>query len=85
MPWPKTHLWGLFIIRIDRRPVVSVQSGRSILHSTNTFELPSLHAVPTALRFCVGVTHYAISCGWCISRCHLPSITPVAFIICVHP
>ncbi|GFR05012.1 uncharacterized protein TNCT_170821 [Trichonephila clavata] len=84
MPCPKIHRWRLFVTRIDRRSVASVQSGRSILHSATTFELPSVYEISTTLRFCVGVAHYAISCGWCDSRCHLPSLTPVTSIVRLH-
>ncbi|GFY75072.1 hypothetical protein TNIN_258861 [Trichonephila inaurata madagascariensis] len=69
---------------MDRRLLARVQSDRSILHRAITFELSSVHAVPTMLGFCVGVAHYAISCGRCVSRCHLPSLTPVASIVCFH-
>ncbi|GFY50600.1 hypothetical protein TNIN_334461 [Trichonephila inaurata madagascariensis] len=85
MLWSKIHRRRLFVTRIDRLPVIIVQSGRSILHRATTFELTSVHAVPTPLRFCVGVAHYAISCGWCVFRCYLPSLTPVASIVCLHP
>ncbi|GFW20436.1 hypothetical protein TNCV_4547031 [Trichonephila clavipes] len=71
--------------RIDCRPVASVQSGRSILNSATTFELPSVHVVPTTRRFCVGIAHYAIPFERCVSRCHLPPPTPVASIVCLHP
>ncbi|GFY53478.1 hypothetical protein TNIN_452171 [Trichonephila inaurata madagascariensis] len=81
MPCPKVHRWRLFETRIDRRPVTSVQSDRSILHSATTFELPSVHVVPTTLLFCAGVAHYALSCGRCVFRCHLLSLTPVASIV----
>ncbi|GFY40972.1 hypothetical protein TNIN_365401 [Trichonephila inaurata madagascariensis] len=84
MPWPKIHQWRLFVTRIYRRPVASVQSGRSILHSATTFEFASVHAVPTALRFCVGVAHYAISCGRDPSSIPL-ALTKVASIVCLHP
>ncbi|GFR15043.1 hypothetical protein TNCT_60031 [Trichonephila clavata] len=84
MLWPKIPLWRLFGTIIDRRPVASVQSGRSILHSAITSELPSVHAVPNTLQFYVGVAHYAISCGWCVSRCQLLSLTPVTSIVCLH-
>ncbi|GFS48109.1 hypothetical protein TNCV_3600131 [Trichonephila clavipes] len=63
MPRPKIYRWRLLVTRIDRRPVVSVKSGRSILPSATTFELRSGHAVPNVLRFCIGVAHYEISCG----------------------
>ena len=84
MSWPKIHRWGLFLTRVDRFPVAAVQGGQSILHSTPTFELLSVHAVPTAIRFCECAARYAISCGRCVSRCHLPSLNPVASIICLH-
>ena len=84
MPWPKIYRWRLFVTRIDRRPYASVQGNRSIFHSALTFELPSVHELPNAMRFWVGAAHYAISCGRCISRCHLPSLTPVVSIVCLH-
>ncbi|GFY60846.1 hypothetical protein TNIN_74861 [Trichonephila inaurata madagascariensis] len=85
MPRPKIHRWRLFVTRTDHHPVASVQSGRSILHSSTNLELPTVHAVSPALRFCEGVAHYAISCGRCVSRCHLPSLTRVLSIVCLHP
>ncbi|GFV36903.1 hypothetical protein TNCV_4767011 [Trichonephila clavipes] len=85
MPWSKIHRWRLFVTRTDRCSVVSEQRGQSMFHSAIPFELPTVHAVPTDLRFCLGAAHYAISSGWCVSRCHLPSLTPVASIVCLHP
>ncbi|GFR07692.1 hypothetical protein TNCT_419781 [Trichonephila clavata] len=85
MPWPKIHRRGLFVTTIDRRPVGRGQSGWIVLHSATTFDLPSVHAVPTALRLFVGVTHCAIPCGRCVSRSHLFSLTQVASIVCLHP
>ncbi|GFY74911.1 hypothetical protein TNIN_379511 [Trichonephila inaurata madagascariensis] len=80
MPGPKFSRWRSFVPIIDHRHVASVQSGRSIFHSATTCELPSVQR----LRFCIGVAHYAISCGRCVSRYHLPSL-PVASIVCLQP
>ncbi|GFV91795.1 hypothetical protein TNCV_2974671 [Trichonephila clavipes] len=66
MPWPKIHRWRLFVTRIDRRHVASVQSGRIILHHAPPLNFHQCMWYP--LRFCVGVAHYAISCGRCVSR-----------------
>ncbi|GFV41006.1 hypothetical protein TNCV_2665971 [Trichonephila clavipes] len=84
MPWSKIHRWRLLVTRTDRRSVVSVQRSRSVSHSGITFELPSVRAVPKALRFCVSVAHFTISWGRRVSRCHLPSLTPAASIVCLH-
>ena len=84
MFWPKIPRWRLFM-RIDRHAVARVQGDRSILHSTPTFELPSVHMVPTKMRFCIAAALCTISCGGCISRCHLSSLTPVASIVYLHP
>ncbi|GFS95517.1 hypothetical protein TNCV_814671 [Trichonephila clavipes] len=63
------HRWRLSVTIIDHlRPVASVESGQSILHSATTFELPSVYVIPIALRFCVSVAHYAIPCGRCASK-----------------
>ncbi|GFY74697.1 hypothetical protein TNIN_184561 [Trichonephila inaurata madagascariensis] len=83
MPWPKIHRWRLFVTRIDHRPVASLQSGQSILHSATSFELPLVHAVLGALR--LRVAHSAISCRRYVSRCHLSFLTPVAYIVCFRP
>ncbi|GFS39724.1 hypothetical protein TNIN_465521 [Trichonephila inaurata madagascariensis] len=85
MPCPKIHSWQSLVSRIDHRPVASVKSGRSVLHSATTFELQSVHAAPTTLQFFLSVALYAISCGGYVYRYHLSSVTPVASIICLHP
>ena len=84
MPWSKIHRQRLFMTRIVCHPAASMQDGWSILHNTPTFELSSGHGVPTTLRFCIGAAHYTKSCGRCVSRCHLPSLTPVTSIVYLH-
>ncbi|GFW95969.1 hypothetical protein TNCV_4173961 [Trichonephila clavipes] len=76
-----TNIPRVAFATIDSRPVASGQGDRSILHSATTFDLLSVHAVPTMLRFCVGVAHYAISCGRYVFRYHLPSLTLLASIV----
>ncbi|GFW18848.1 hypothetical protein TNCV_5133011 [Trichonephila clavipes] len=94
MTGPNRNSFRMSRLRLARRSCGSVgpkdppfsplqQSKLTSKDAEGTFELPSVHVVPNSLRFCVAVAHYAMSCGRCVSRCNLPSLTPVASFVSI--